>query len=111
MAKDISHNPWKFDTAAEGEGFGPNQDSVSVNFEHKPYVSRFRVYGGNGGAVLVSSRQNASVGNNDKHDVLNVPAMPAGETLDFPIGTNVDGIYIDTLPLNALVYVYLNEGE
>jgi hypothetical protein len=59
MSKDVTSNPWTFDAAAQGEGFGPNKDSVSVVFTIKPYIDRIKIDTGDGGNVLIYSRANA----------------------------------------------------
>jgi len=105
MAKDVKANPWFFDAAAQGEGFGPNEDAVSVVFTVKPYISLLRIKGGAGGSVVIHSRQNVSVGNNDRYVILN-ETLGAGESKDFPVNQRVDGLFLTTFPIDAELFAF-----
>lgn len=109
MAKDVKANPWKLDATGQGEGFGPNEDSVSVVFTVKPYVNQIKVDTGDGGDVLIRSRNTASAGSHGRYDIVKLDNTPANDTLWVPIEARVDGIYITTLPTNASIYVYHGE--
>lgn len=109
MAKDIKANPWVFDATTQGEGFGPNLDSISVNFTIKPYINQIKVDTGDGGDVLVRSRNTASAGSHARYDIVKLDNTPANDTLYVPIEAKVDGIYVVTLPTNASLYVYHGE--
>ncbi|KRT68215.1 MAG: hypothetical protein XU15_C0026G0025 [candidate division NC10 bacterium CSP1-5] len=107
MPKDIKANPWVFDAEGQGEGFGPNEDGVAVNFsEVKPYVSRIKIMGGDGGTVEILSRQNTSSGDHARYEILPIVTAAANAVTDHVVNQVVDGIYINDLPLNAKVYVY-----
>jgi hypothetical protein len=106
MAKDVTGNPWLFDAATQGEGFGPNKDSISVVFTTKPYIDRIKVDTGDGGNVLIRSRSAAGTGDHSRIDILKADSTPANDTLEWPIKHRVDGIYIVTLPANATIKVW-----
>ena len=110
MAKDVKANPWVLDAATQGEGFGPNEDSVSVVFTVKPYVNQIKVDTGDGGDVLVHSRKNASAGDHARYVVVKLDDTPANDTLWVPIEARVDGIYATTLPTNASLFIYHGEA-
>jgi hypothetical protein len=99
-------SPWIFEKEGEGEGFGPNEDGIPVNFVIKPYVQRIKVDTGDGGDVLVYSRKGASSGSHARYTVLKEDSTSADDNLQRPIGKRVDGIYIETLPDNAKVVVW-----
>jgi hypothetical protein len=108
MAKKVDNNPWVFDAADQYEGFANLAQSTKPNFGVKPYVQRIKVDTGAGGDVLITTD------GTDANVVLKADATPADDTLEWPIGARVDGIYIDTLPTNATIKVwhgYENEGS
>lgn len=124
MAKDVSANPWVFDATGQAEGLGPSLDSGpevthTVNFNVPVYIQQIKVVtGGTGGDVLVYSRK--IVGTEDptqypkcdqrkRYEVLFLDETPANDTLWVPINTRVDGIYVNTLPTGAKLYVYHGE--
>jgi hypothetical protein len=101
MAKEITGNPWVFDTATEGEGYGPNADSVSVNFNTWIYIKRIKVYTGtSGGDVQVDDRKTSG------REILFLDNTFANDSIECPMGIAVKGVYIKTLPTAAKVYVY-----
>lgn len=136
MAKDVSANPWVFDAAGQAEGYGPwldsqksifepegTEPSISAankpNFNIKPYIRQVKVVtGSTGGDVLVYSRK--VVGTADpteenkpdqhkRYEVLFLDETPANDTLWVPMDQQVDGIYVETLPTGAKLYVYHGE--
>jgi hypothetical protein len=136
MAKDISANPWVFDAAGQCEGFGPQKDTVksryepvgtppaisaadAPNFICKLNIRQIKVVtGSTGGDVLVYSRAASGTADpttenepdvNKRYEVLFLDATPANDTLWVPMDVTVDGIYVNTLPTGAKLYVYLSE--
>ena len=111
MAKDVSGHVWTFDAATQGEGFGPNLDSISVNITSKFYVHALKVDTGDGGDVLVESREgttgDATI--HVKYTVVKLDSTPANDTLWVPIEAYVDGLYVTTLPTNGSIQVYLEK--
>ena len=108
MAKDITGQPWKFDATGQGEGIGPSLDSVSVNFPVQVYIDHIKVETGDGGDVLLYSRQNAGT-EQKRYTVLSLDQTPSGDTLAVEMRKRVDGIYVETLPANAVLWVYHGE--
>jgi hypothetical protein len=109
MAKLVYGDFIEFDATTQGEGFGPNKDSISVVNTGKLYVRRFKVDTGDGGDVLVRSRLNAGAADHARFDVLKADSTPANDTLDWPYHGYVDGLYVVTLPTNAKIIVLLGE--
>lgn len=129
MAKDVSGNVWKFDATGQAEGYGPSLDSAvrggtpvthTVNYDVPLKIKQFKIETGSGGDVLIYSRK--IVGTEDptqypkcdqrqRYTVLSLDSTPASDTLWVPMGTRVDGIYIETLPTNAVVWAYMEDGN
>lgn len=109
MAKDVHANPWVFDTQDTGEGLGPDLDAVATVFKIPIYINRIKIYTGAGGAIRLESRKNAGAGNRAKIDVIRLQNTAAQETIEVALGHYFDGIYLTTLPTDALVYVYHGE--
>ena len=135
MAKSVSANPWVFDAVGQCEGFGPSLDAEisiyepegtepSISAANKPvfnttvYIKQIKVVTGDGGDVLVYSRKVAGdadpteenkPGERKRYEVLFLDATPASDTLWVPMDVRVDGIYVETLPANAKLYVYHGE--
>jgi hypothetical protein len=107
MAKTGLNTPiWTFGAAADGEGFGPNKDGISVNYTCKIYIHRLKIDTGDGGDVLIYSRKEAGTGDHARSVILKADSTPANDTLEWPFESYVDGIYIQTLPTNASVVVF-----
>jgi hypothetical protein len=111
MAKDVTSNPWYFDATTQGEGFGPNKDSVACVFPYvKPYIQRIKVEAGDGGSdVTIYSRKNAGTGDHSRITILELDSVTASDTIECPMGIRVDGVYIQALPTNGKVFVYHGE--
>ena len=109
MAQDSTNNPWLFDAATQGEGFGPSLDSVSVVFTVRPYINQLKIGTGAGGDVLIYSRKNAGTGNHARVNIVDFSSTPANDTLWVPIDARVDGLYIQTLPTGGRVYAFHGE--
>ena len=107
MAKVVRGDFIEFDAGDQGEGFGPNKDSVSVVYTHKIYVARIKVDTGDGGDVLLYSRQEAGAADHARYEVLKADSTPANDTLEWPIHKRVDGVFVETLPANAKIVVWL----
>lgn len=135
MSKDISANPWVFDAVGQCEGFGPSLDAEKSVYEpegeepsipaaDKPvfntsiYIRQIKITTGAGGDVLVYSRKVAGTADpteenkpdqHKRYEVLFADATPADDTLWWPMDQRVDGIYVETLPANAKLYVFHGE--
>jgi hypothetical protein len=136
MAKDVSGSVWLFDAVGQCEGFGPSLDAEksiyepegtepSISAANKPvfdipiYIKQIKVVtGSTGGDVLLYSRK--VVGTADpteenrpderkRYEVLFLDATPANDTLWVPMDRRVDGIYVNTLPSGAQLYIYTGE--
>jgi hypothetical protein len=107
MAKVFRGDWIIFDAATQGEGFGPNEDSISVSTAEKLYVQRIKIDTGDGGDVLIRSRNTASASDHARYDVVKADNTTANATMQWPIGKRVDGLYVVTLPANATITVIL----
>jgi len=99
MAKDVSTDVWKFDATTQYDGAGGGS-SPANNFA--PFVKtvvfvddgtnhgQFKVLTKASGAVVAEGRTTSSV-----------------NTIVIPVNLPVAGVYIQALPTNGLVYVYV----
>jgi len=115
MPKDVTGQPWYFDAAAQGEGFGPSLDGVSVAFDGRIYIKRVKLYTGDGGAVRVYDRQTSPPvlglpGEDDaqhaRHIVFYLQNLAAQDNFEIPVEAELLGFYVDTLPANAYMEVF-----
>lgn len=118
MAKDVTGQPWYFDAAAQGEGFGPNADGVSVVFNKPVFIKRIKVYTGDGGEVLLYDRKDAPAvtgapGPTDahfaRHTVLDLKTLAAQDNFEVPVEATLLGIYVSILPASAYLEVFHGE--
>jgi hypothetical protein len=100
MAKDITGNPWVFDTATESEGFANRNESTAPNITTNIFINRIKVDTGDGGDVAIDNDATPT------RRIIKADSTPANDTLEWPIGHYVDGIYITTLPTNATITVW-----
>jgi len=103
MSKDVTGNPWVFDTQGEYEGFANRAQSTAPVYTCKVYIDRIKVDTGDGGDVAVDTDSTPT------RRVIKADSTPADDTLEWPIGHYVDGIYITTLPTNATIEVWHGE--
>jgi len=121
MAKDVTGQPWYFDGAGQGEGFGPSLDGVPVAFDSRVYIKRVKLYTGDGGAVRVYDRQTlppvlGTPSENDdaqhaRHVVFYLQNLAAQDNLEVPVEKELLGFYVDTLPTNAYMEVFHGEAS
>lgn len=135
MAKTVNGDLVVFDAAGQGEGFAcwldtqrsvyepesatPAMGTETVVYQCPLYVRFFRVVtGGTGGDVRLYTRKVASTADpteenkpdeQKRFEVLFLDETPADDTLWVPYGGYVPGLYVDTLPSGARIFVHLGE--
>lgn len=101
MSKDVTHNPWVFDTVDTHEGWANRAGTPTPIYKSKPFVD-FIVFETNGtdGDFKVTD---ASSGN-DLSGTIRVGSTNG--QVQIAVGKYVDGIYITTIPASGKIYVY-----
>ena len=94
MAKDVSHNPWKFDAASQAEGLA-NASVVDANldpvvFPIRPYVDMIVIDAASAGGTYEVLDQD---GGNTLTGILTVAA---NTLVSVPVGKYVDGVWIES---------------
>jgi hypothetical protein len=99
MAKDVTHNPWKFDAAAQGEGKANSGVFAELD---RIYVKNITAVGDgtNEGTIIVKDKSGGRI--IAQFEIATDDHLQVQPIFDF-----VGGIYIDTLDAtNAIVLVY-----
>lgn len=113
MAKIVAPGVIIFDAINQGEGFGPNEDGVSVVLTRKFVVATMSIANGaNAGTVTLDSRQSASSGDHDKYTWFSEPIGANEErSFNFAGGRNdglpVEGAFTTSFPTGCKVTLTL----
>lgn len=100
MAKDVSGNPWILDTVGDAEGFANKGVVGVVHGEVPPYVQRIVIVtDAAGGTAIVKEKSGGRV-------LVSTPTLDPETTYVEEIDHPVKGVFIDTLPAGATVYVH-----
>lgn len=84
--------------ALADDGTGTHSLNMKSVFPCHIYIKRIKVDTGAGGNVLINESSGGRM-------VLKGDSTPANDTLEWPIGTRVRGIYITTLPAGGQIHV------
>lgn len=98
MAKDITSQPWIFDTVGDTEG-SANKAVATTVFPVPVFIHQIKVDTGDGGDVLLLQSSGGK-------RLLKLDNTPANDTLWVPMGEYFDGIHVTTLPTNASLEIY-----
>jgi len=100
MAKDVTHNPWKFDAADQYEGFANIGEAVAPVFQHKPFVDFILI---ESGAVGGTYDVRDSDGGNP---ITGTITLGATAQFQLSVGKYLDGVYIEAFGTDGQILVY-----
>lgn len=86
-----------------GTGSGTHTANMQNVYQFPVYVNQFKVDTGDGGDFLLTTIADAG------SRLLKLDNTPANDTLWVPIDQRVTSVYVQTLPANATVEMYLGE--
>jgi len=134
MAKVVGSNLVVFDAEGQGEGYAawldtqrsvyeseeatPAMGSETVVFTVPLYIRQFKVVTGAGGDVQLYTRKVAGDADpteenkpqeHQRKEILFLDETPASDTLWVPMNGRFDGVYVNDLPTNGKIYMYLGE--
>ena len=106
-SKDVKSNPWVFDATTQGEGAYCVTDGVSgVIFDCGFFIRRMKIRTGDAdSAVQIKNRKTSGI---DLYYQAQAELV-ANDIIEVPMGIRTRGIYIQSLPTSAEVYVYHGE--
>ena len=100
MAKDVTHNPWKFDAADQYEGWGNRNETTAPVFNSKPFVDFILIESGaTGGTYDVRDT-------NGGNHVTGLITLGANAQFQMSVGKYLEGVYIEAFGTDGQILVY-----
>lgn len=101
MAKDVSHNPWKFDAVDQYEGFGNiGEPAGEPVFSTRPFVDFILIESGaTGGAYEVTDVD-------DGNTITGTQTLGANVSVQISVGKYLDGVYINQFGSDGQILIY-----